>query len=145
MARSDTLGFTLIELMIVVVIVGILATIAYPSYQRWVVETRRSDAQIALARLANDQEKFYSDCGVYATSLTANRNCTDRGLQRANDQSPEGYYRLAIANVSATSFTVTATPIGPQATADPECTQLALDSAGRKTATGSNTARCWRK
>lgn len=64
-----TKGFTLIELMIVVTIVGILAAIAYPSYQNQVRQTRRTDAQIALNEIANLQEKFYSNCSGYATAL----------------------------------------------------------------------------
>ncbi|MGA9031457.1 MAG: type IV pilin protein [Sulfuricaulis sp.] len=59
-------GFTLIELMIVVVIIGVLAAIAYPSYTKYTVQSRRSDAQIALTQAAALQERFYSDCGHYA-------------------------------------------------------------------------------
>ena len=72
-------GFTLIELMIVVVIIGIIAAIAYPSYTKYVVQTRRSDAQIALTRAATQQEKFYSDCGYYATTLLGTRSCGSGG------------------------------------------------------------------
>lgn len=59
-------GVTMIELMVVIVIIAILATIAYPSYTRYVVQTRRSDAQTALTRAAALQEKFYSECNHYA-------------------------------------------------------------------------------
>src|SRR5688572_1456848 len=69
------LGFTLIELMIVVALIGILATIAYPSYNNYGIQTRRSDAQVALTRIAAQQEKFRSDCGFYATTLNGGRAC----------------------------------------------------------------------
>lgn len=59
-------GFTLIELMIAVVIIGVLAAMAYPAYTKYSIQTRRSDAQIALTQAAAAQEKFYSDCGHYA-------------------------------------------------------------------------------
>ena len=138
-------GFTLMELMIVVVIVAILAAIAYPSYQRHMIGTRRSDAQVALMRLANLQEKFFSECNSYATSLTADRNCDDLGLAESSTTSPNGYYQLGL-NASTVSFTITATPIatGPQA-ADAECSEFSLTHAGAKNASGSNTSRCWRK
>jgi len=107
-------GVTLIELMITVVIIGILAAIAYPSYRNYTTQTRRSDAQIALTRLANDMEKFYSDCNRYPTSLTATRDCTANfGLARSNALSLEQHYLLSIAlNASATTYTLTADPNG---------------------------------
>lgn len=80
MRQTRILGFTLIELMIVVVIIGIVAAIAYPSYTKHMVQTRRSDAQIALTQIAALQEKFYSDCNHYAQVLTgANRICGTLG------------------------------------------------------------------
>lgn len=69
MNNSRFQGFTLIELMIVVVIIGIIAAIAYPSYTKYMTQTRRSDAQIALTSAASLQEKFYSDCNHYAQTL----------------------------------------------------------------------------
>ena len=63
-------GFTLIELMIVVVIVGILAAIAYPAYQQYARETKRADAHAALLRIATLEEKFFSNNNQYAASTT---------------------------------------------------------------------------
>jgi len=128
-------GFTLIELMIVVAIIGILAAIAYPSYQRYSTQARRSDAQIALTRLANDMEKFYSDCNRYPTSLTATRDCTvNFGLARSNALSLEQHYLLSIAlNASATTYTLTADPNGAGTTGQQNNDgKFRLDSAGTK-------------
>src|SRR5688572_23692834 len=72
-------GFTLIELMIVVAIIGILAVIAYPSYNNYATQTRRSDAQVALTRIAAQQEKYRADCGWYATTLNGARGCGTLG------------------------------------------------------------------
>jgi type IV pilus assembly protein PilE len=148
-------GVTLIELMIVVVIIGILAAISYPSYTRWVTETRRSDANIALSQLANDLEKFYSECGAYTNRITNTpRNCTLPAaagaltagtLGRPNDLSPSDHYQLSITIPAAGQYTITATPRGQQLTNDTECATLTLTNTGQTGATGTNTARCWRK
>lgn len=95
-------GVTLIELMIVVVIVGILAGIAYPSYRNYMTQARRSDAEIALLQAASRQEKFYSDCAWYAVSLTGGaRSCGSAttgqlGINTAAvaATSPDGHYTL---------------------------------------------------
>lgn len=73
MKHMRFLGFTLVELMIVVVIMSVLAAIAYPSYTKYTIQSRRSDAQIALTQAASLQEKFYSDCSHYAQVLNGTK------------------------------------------------------------------------
>lgn len=150
-ARKSILsGFTLIELMIVVVIVAILATIAYPSYNRYMIQTRRSDAHAALTRIAAAQEKFFTDCNWYATQFGTPRSCgtgpASAVLGVNGGLSTDGHYQLAIVNATATAFTISAGPASssPQV-ADAECTAFTLTNIGAKGALGSNTSRCWRK
>ena len=123
MKRVTLYGFTLIELMIVVVIVGILAAIAYPSYNRYSTQTRRSDGKIALTQAASLQEKFFSDCNWYATTPNGTRACgsaagnadTVLGIPTT---SLGGHYTIAITagNIAGTcttyscGFTITVTP-----------------------------------
>lgn len=135
--RSTCNGFTLIELMIVLVVVSILAAIAYPSYQQYVNRSKRSDGKNALLELASRQERFYFDNNTYTTSLSdLNYDST----------SPEGYYTLSIAagnsgNI-ATSYEMTATPASPFS--DAQCGNLSLDSRGVKDRTGSGPMdKCW--
>jgi type IV pilus assembly protein PilE len=153
-------GFTLIELMIVVVIIGIIAAFAYPNYTRYVTETRRADGQIALTRIAALQEKFFTECGFYASNFQPPpppafvapvcAGGPGTGLLGALNTSEGGNYLVAIGtNVAtggySTNFTLTAAPLGVQAANDTDCASLTLDSIGIKGQTGPVTARCWRK
>jgi type IV pilus assembly protein PilE len=100
-------GFTLIELMIAVAIVGILAAIAYPSYQNYVKQTRRSDAQIALTQAANHQERFFTECNWYASTLYGTRNCATSGSGVLNLSattpvlSPDKHYVITLVTPDA--------------------------------------------
>jgi type IV pilus assembly protein PilE len=151
MKWTSSRGFTLIELMIVVVVIGILAGIAYPSYQQWITKSRRGDAMSALTNVAARLEKFYSQCGHFAKDLVGGTGFTcgtsgnafaDGKLGLTSANSIDGNYSLAIvAGALAGScsgagakytcgYTLTATPIAgsPQAGNGP----LRLDSMGVK-------------
>lgn len=155
MFRS-TVGFTLIELMIVVAVVGILAMVAYPAYQQQVRESRRSEALIALTALGNDLDKFRSDCGSYPPdsprpgNITGARStCT--GLGRSSVLSADGNYSLELRTANPPApvggYSITATAQGSQA-GDNDCRTLTLTSTGVTSATagsGGNTTRCWRR
>lgn len=105
-ARKKQHGFTLIELMVTVVILGILVGIAYPSYTKYMVQTRRSDAQIALTQAANQQERFFTECNYYATTLTGTRACgasSAAGVLGISALSPDSHYAITLVAPTASS------------------------------------------
>lgn len=126
-----TKGFSLIELMIAVAIVAILAAIAYPAYNEQVTKARRSDAHSALLNMAALMEHYYTENNTYAGASIANIG--------ANATSSEGHYNMSIGNLSATTYTLTATPTGAQAS-DTTCGALTLTNTNVK---GPNPASCW--
>jgi len=134
-------GFTLIELMIVVAILGVLASIALPAYQQNVRSGARSEAQSLLVQVAASQERFYSDNNSYSTN--ANPLASPAV---ATVTSERGLYQVAVAacggGTIATCFVATATPQGNQ-TAD-SCTTLTITNTGLKGATGDSAENCWR-
>ena len=122
-------GFSLVELMVVLAIIGVLGAIGYPSYDSYMKKSRRSDAKIALQRMADRQERFYLQNNTY-TVATANVGGT--GTEK-------NYYVLSIdsADVNGFALTATAVPGGAQAndttTSHGNCTVMQLTSAGAKT------------
>ena len=133
-------GFTLIELMTVVVVISILAAIAVPSYLRYSYRARRAEGQEMLLRIANAQERYYATNNHYGS-------LSDVGF--AITTSPKGYYSVDIpasASTSPLSFTVEAVPQGPQA--KDVCGTLTIDNTGKKLpllsdATRNSNGNCW--
>lgn len=132
-------GFTLIELMIVVVILGVIVAIAYPSYTRWAMQTRRSDAHRVLTTIAALQEKRLSECAAYTTNFTGNiTNCTAGGLGMASSYSPDRHYEVTLTSSATTSYNLSAAPVtGGLQQQDTQCQTITLNSVGLK-----NT-NCW--
>lgn len=135
--HSETSGFTLIEVMIVVAIVAILATIAYPSYREQVMKSRRAEAKVTLYNWAQALERCYTQYGAYDN---ANCGAIDAGDFTARD-SENNLYEIT-GEVDVSTFTLTATPSGPQL-GDTKCATLTLNQTGMKGATGTAPVECW--
>lgn len=99
-------GFTLLELMIAITILGIITIIGVGSYSTYVRKGRRVDAMNMLLSISLAEEKYRGSNTTYGTLAEVWSNVST---------SPEGYYTVAISNVSATSYTLTATAVGNQA------------------------------
>jgi type IV pilus assembly protein PilE len=117
-------GFTLIELMIVVVVVGILAAVAFPSYESYMVKSNRAAAQAFMMDVENRQKQYLLDARSYATDLAT--------LGMAAPADVSDFYTVSLAvSAAPPAFTVTATPIaGARQESDGA---LTLDSSGAKT------------
>ncbi len=130
-------GFTLLELMIVVTIIGILASIAYPAYQDSVRKARRAEAKSALVEAANSMERYYTQNGSYTGAVAGT---TFSSTVPTNGQGTI-FYNLTLASTT-TTFTITATPTAAQS--DPQCANLSLTQTNAKGETGTGTvADCW--
>ena len=141
-------GVTLIELMIVIVILAVVASFAYPSYLNYVVDTKRTAATSILLQVADRQQQFFMDNKRFANDLTnlgfANNPLViaDDGRTMANAGDSESTYSVALSNVTATTYTVTAAPLNGQAVRDTECGSLTLNQTLTKGSGGGSD--CWK-
>jgi type IV pilus assembly protein PilE len=152
---SRTAGFTLIELMVVVVIATILVSIAVPSYMIQIRESRRTDARTALLDLAGREESYNASMNAYTNTAT------NLGYAAFPVSVGSGYYTITVSCVAAygaalacdlnanppagPSYYLTATPIaGTSQANDTQCTSFSLDSQGNQFSTGTAASTtCW--
>ncbi|MCP5091238.1 MAG: type IV pilin protein [Gammaproteobacteria bacterium] len=134
--RKQMRGITLIELMVVVIIVGILTSIAFPNYRAYVARAKRGEAKEAVLRCAINQEKWYLQSHAFTTDLTK------LGF-KSPFKTDSGYYLVTVGTTDPTNdFTCTATYQATD-TESAKCKSLAIDSTGNKTS--SPDADCWAK
>lgn len=122
------LGFTLMELMIAVAIVGILAAIAYPSYQQYVIRGNRAAAQAQMMDIANRQQQYLLANRTYATKTQLEAS----GYGLPTEVVGKYTYDITLGSGSVPSFTITFTATGSQASDG----NLTLDNEGKKTPSG---------
>jgi len=133
-------GFTLIEVMIAVLIIGVLAAIAFPAYQDYVRDARRSEAKSALSEVMQQQERFFTRNNTYTTKLKNDLNY---------DQNPiptEGGWYVISANQCGNGLRqcVQLTATAKKDQTNDKCKNLTMNSQGAKTASGSaSDNECW--
>lgn len=129
-------GFSLIELMIAVVVVAIIASIAYPTYRENIRKARRADAKSALMDAAARMERHYIQFGRYSATLA------NVGIAAT---SPENFYSIAttVTNPNSQTFTLTATRAGQQA--GDKCGNYTINQAQNRSVTGGSltSQQCW--
>jgi len=141
-------GMTFLELLIVLVIIGILAAFAYPSYMQYVVDTKRTAATSILFQVADRQQQSFMDNKTYSADLTdlgfpANPLVVGDDGRPLTASDVQSVYSVALSNVGVTTYTITATPLHGQLTQDTECGAMTLNQAGTKGAAGP-VEDCWR-
>ena len=130
-------GFTLIELMIVLVIVGVISAVAYPAYIKSAQKGRRADAKTSLTRISQALERCFTQYGKYDSP-----SCTpyiDSSPSFVSQNSDKGYYTITATALSDTAYTLQAAAVsgGPQA-GDTDCATMTITSTGVQTPTD-----CW--
>lgn len=146
-------GFTLVELMIVVAVVGILAAIAYPSYIDSVRKGNRAEGRAAVTGLLQQQERFFTQNNTYVAFNTAADATAANMKDYSGDGSRAAAKYLLVADRCAAiggvvppirdCVNIIATPQAGVFT-DPGVTSMAMDTQGRRLCTGNDTSRCWK-
>lgn len=147
---SRSRGFTLIEILIAVVVLGVLLAVAVPGYVNSVSKSHRADAKVALTTAAQSMERYFTERNTY---LGAQFGAAGAGVQVGGAASANGYYTMSFAaggatNTSTGTYVLVATPAGTQA--GDACGAYALDQNNNITSNygGSSPstpppASCW--
>lgn len=133
-------GYSLIELMVTVAVVGVLVSISVPTYKNYTMKSRRSEGRSFAMEIMQRQEKYYNENNTYTTNLA------QLGYSSATPTSEKGYYQVTATAASdgiTNNVIITAQPIGSQ-TSDTECGSFIYNSNGVKSTSTSSTT-CWNK
>ena len=134
--RKYMSGITLIELMIVVVIVSILAAVAYPNYREFAARAKRNEARAALLQIATNQERFYLNNNQFTQDMIA------LGFSADPFVTDTGSYTIAVTSADSNNFAATATFLlgGTEAG---KCSSFTIDGRGQKTSDPDTD--CWER
>jgi len=134
--QSHQRGFTLMEIMIVVAIIGLLAGLAFPSYMDYLRKSRRSDARSLLMQIVSKEEQYFMDNRTYTNDFQ------NLGYPNsASVTSENNFYTVTFATFGNYAYKLTATPINQQAS--DTCTTLTIDNNGTKEFTPTTAKQCW--
>ncbi len=147
-------GFTLLELLIVIVIIGSYAIFNSPAHKHYLMRTKRSDAKQALVEMWYEQQAYQKACGRYADAIGTRQSCASNSTQHGTHTltgsplSNKGYYTIQIVSGTADNYILQAIPVKEKMQAkDTQCAKLTLDAMGQKRSYDNYmqpTTECWR-
>ncbi len=140
-------GMTLIELMVVIGVLGILASIAVPTYRKYLLRAQRSEAKIALLQLQTAQEKYYLQYNAYTDKVTTASTAEVPGLGLPGTSETSKYdIRVTTLGGGGQSYTATASPhAGGGQTDDKDCANFTITERGQRGISGTRTTEyCWK-
>lgn len=152
MQRQNQSGFTLIEVLVVVAIVGILAAVAYPSYADSVRKGKRAEARAAVVNLLQQQERYQSQMNTYLFFVAGAPGTPFKTYSAPDGTSAQSSHLLgaracqpigAVTPPQRDCVEVFAEP-NPGVFTDPQVTSIAVDTQGRRNCTGTDVTRCWK-
>ncbi len=141
-SRRSAVGFTLVEVIIVVLIISVLAAIAYPAYQDSVVKSRRSAAKACIMEASQFMERFFTTNNL--TYVGGDAAWLAIGCAAGTDVTNHYTVTPVAAPANPRAYTITATPQGLQLAKDTDCGTIGINNIGVKTRTGSESVDyCW--